>query len=71
MEGCPGRIVKKKSHPAASPETDIFFFLALNKSNNVFARGPRFHFLKNKAGMLYEMLVSYSAAYIKNLDSKL
>ena len=31
----------------------------------------RFHFLKNKAEMLYEVLVSYYAAYIKNLDSKL
>ena len=30
-----------------------------------------FIFLKNKAGMLYKMLVSYSAAYIKNLGLKL
>ena len=28
----------------------------------------RFHFPKNKAEMLYEVLVSYYAAYIKNLD---
>ena len=58
----------------------FFYFLALNKSNDVFARAPtsdilqthketRFHFSKNKAGMLYEVLVTYSAASIKNLDS--
>ena len=47
-KGFLGATSKQKSHPAAS--IDIFFFLALNKSNNVFARGPTSDVLQTQKG---------------------